>query len=366
MAERPTSPAARRVLTHLVPWLLVLALGVPIALVIADHLDEVRRGETIEWRRPLAFALIAGGALIGVALFHLRRHRGAAMAFTRVGTLAQVSRGAAAWLASLPGVLRLLAVVALAVALARPQTYTTITREIDSVDIMFVLDMSKSMEETDMAPRIDRMDAALAVVRDFIAERTNDRVGLAIFGQGALLQCPLTHDMDVLDWIVADLQIGDVPELGTAIGDGLGMALGQLKKSDAKSKIVILLSDGDNNVVTAFTPEEAGRMARDMGVKVFTVLAGAESDGWGFGGMSANPATLRSLAEITGGEFFRATDSANLNESFESVRETLEKTRRVVTERVPDQELFGVLALLAAVLLGLEQLLSATRFRRFP
>jgi Ca-activated chloride channel family protein len=218
-----------------------------------------------------------------------------------------------------------------------------------------------------MAPRRDRMDAALAVVRDFLAEREHDRVGLAIFGQGALLQCPLTHDMDVLDWVVADLQIGDVPDLGTAIGDGLGMALGQLKKSDARSKVVILLSDGDNNVVTAFTPEEAGQMAHDMGVKVFTVLAGAESGGWGtFGGMSVNPETLRNLAAMTGGEFFRATDSARLNDSFEAVRKSLEKTRRVVKERVPDQELFGPLVVLAAVLLALEQLLTATRFRRFP
>jgi Ca-activated chloride channel family protein len=357
----------RRLLPHVVPWLLVLAIGLPLALIIADHLEQARHGEPITWHRPRAFALALGGVLVGLAAFHLRRQRGAALAFTRVDTLAQVSRGAVAWLASLPGVLRLLAVVAIAVALARPQTFKTITREIDSVDIMIVLDMSKSMEETDMSPRRDRMDAALAVVRDFIAEREHDRVGLAIFGQGALVQCPLTHDMNVLDWIVADLMIGDVPELGTAIGDGLGMALGQLKKSDAKSKVVVLLSDGDNNVVTAFTPDEAGAMARDMGVKVFTVLVGAEGGGWGsFGGMSVNPETLRRIAATTGGEFFRATDSALLNDSFESVRRTLDKTRRVVKERVPDQELFGPLVVLAALLLALEQVLVATRFRRFP
>jgi len=348
-----------------VPWILVVALGLPIYLGVRDHLDEVRAGETIQWRHPLAFVLAAAGLLVGWILFHLRRHQGAALAFTRVGTLARVSRGMVANLASLPGVLRVLALVALAAALARPQTYRTSTRTVDSVDVMIVFDLSKSMEEPDMAPRRDRFDAAQYVVRQFIGEREGDRVGLAIFGQGAMLQCPLTMDMAILDWIVADLKIGDVPESGTAIGDGLGMALGQLKKSDAKSKVVVLLSDGDNNVVTAFTPEEAAEMARDMGVQVFTVLVGAESADW-FGGMSVNPATLQHIASVTGGQFFRATDSVALNASFKEVRKTLEKDRRTVTERIPDKELFAPLLAIGALLLVLEQLLSATRFRRFP
>ncbi|MCA9673894.1 MAG: VWA domain-containing protein, partial [Myxococcales bacterium] len=350
-----------------VPWLLVVAIGGPATAWAVAHLDDLRHGAPIEWQRPYAPLLALGAVLVGVALFHLRRHKGASLAFTRVGTLAQVRRGAIAWLAGLPGALRVVAVVAFAVALGRPETFKIETREIDSVDIMIVLDMSKSMEETDMSPRRDRMDAALAVVRDFIAQRDGDRVGLAVFAQGAMLQCPLTGDMDVLDWIVADLRIGDVPELGTAIGDGLGMALGQLEKSEAKSKVVILLSDGDNNVVTAFTPEEAARMAHDDHVKVFTVLVGAEGGGWGgLGGMSVNPETLRNIANVTGGEFFRATDSRRLNASFDEVRKTLEKTRRVVKHKVPDRQLFGPLVGLGVLLLILEQVLAATRFRRFP
>ncbi len=355
----------RKVWPHLVPWLLVLALGVPLALWSVGHLDEARAGESIVWRYPKAFWLIAGGGLIGWILFHLRRHHNATMAFTRVGTLDGVSRGLIAHLASLPSVLRVLAMVAIAAALARPQTYRTTTRVVDSVDIMVVFDLSKSMEEADMSPRADRFDAAQYVVRQFIARREGDRVGLAIFAQGAMLQTPLTLDMKVLDWIVADLKIGDVPESGTAIGDGLGMALGQLKKSDAKSKVVVLLSDGDNNVVTAFTPAEAAKLAKDMGVKVFTVLVGAESTDW-FGGMSVNPETMREIASITGGQFFRATDSRELNASFEEVRKSLDKTRRVITERVPDQELFGVFIGLALLLLLGELVLASTRFRRFP
>jgi Ca-activated chloride channel family protein len=176
---------------------------------------------------------------------------------------------------------------------------------------------------------------------------------------------PLTTDMRVLDWIVADLQIGDVPESGTAIGDGLAMALGELEKSDAKSKIVVLLSDGDNNVVTAFTPEDAARLAASQKVKVFTVLVGSETSDW-FGTSSVNPETLRNIAAVTGGQFFRATDERELNKSFDEVRKTLDKDRRIIRERVPDQELFPLFAGLAAALLLCELLLSATRFRRFP
>lgn len=355
----------RKIWPHLVPWLLVLAIGLPFWFWTTDYLDEARGGETIQWRYPAAFYLAVAGVLVGWILFHLRRHQNAALAFTRVGALQKVSRGFFTHLASLPGVLRVLALVAIAAALARPQTYRTISRSIDSIDVMVVFDLSKSMEEPDMQPRRDRFDAAQYVVRQFIAGREGDRVGLAIFAQGAMLQCPLTLDMEILDWIVADLKIGDVPESGTAIGDGLGMALGQLKRSDAKSKVVVLLSDGDNNVVTAFTPEESAQMAADMKVKVFTVLVGAETSDW-FGGMSVNPETMQRIATMTGGQFFRATDVEGFLKSFEEVHRTLDKDRRTVTERVPDKELFLPLLAIGALLLLAELLLASTKFRRFP
>jgi len=135
------------------------------------------------------------------------------------------------------------------------------------------------------------------VIRRFLRRTTHDRIGLVVFGQQAMLQCPLTLDTKVLERIVTDLAIGDVPELGTAIGDGLGLALSQLRddrrgqseevgddrretspeNAPAKSKVVILLSDGDSNWVTRFEPDEAARVAKDMGVKVYTVLVGARS-----------------------------------------------------------------------------------------
>jgi Ca-activated chloride channel homolog len=256
---------------------------------------------------------------------------------------------------------------------------------------MIVFDMSKSMEETDL-PR-DRMDAAQRVIRRFIRRTKGDRVGLVIFGQQAMLHTPLTHDMKMLEQTVADLAIGDVPELGTAIGDGLAMALAVLRRSDGqcdpsptapqtcpedftcsakgycegkkRNKVVILLSDGDNNWVTRFNPDESARTAREMGVQVYTVLVGREESDL-FGGMSVNPATLRNIATTTGGEFFRATDYESFDRGFQEVRKKLDKVKRTRSERVPDKQLFVLMVLMAAGLIAFEQLLSHTRLRRLP
>src|SRR5690606_35087980 len=124
-----------------------------------------------------------------------------------------------------------------------------------------------------------------------------------------------------------DLVIGDVPELGTAIGDGLALAVAQLRRSDAKGKVVILLSDGDSNWVTQFDPQEAARIAREQKIKVYTLLVGREESDL-FGGMSVNPATLRNIAATTGGEFFRASDYASFDRGFQTVRTKLDKTKR--------------------------------------
>jgi Ca-activated chloride channel family protein len=361
-------PAALRAARALMPWLLLLVLGA-VGMVVVARLFEAARGpEPIVWRSPNAVVLLAAAAFIGVLAFHLHRRRAAAMAFSQTRLVRRI--GAFAWLSDLPGVLRTLAAVAIVVALARPETYRTLRHEIDTIDIMLVVDMSKSMEETDL-PR-DRLDAAQRVIRRFLRRTTHDRIGLVVFGQQAMLQCPLTLDAKVLEQIVADLAIGDVPELGTAIGDGLALALSQLRddrrdsdSAPAKSKVVILLSDGDSNWVTRFEPDEAARVAKDMGVKVYTVLVGREESDL-FGGMSVNPATLRSIASLTGGEFFRATDYESFDRGFQTVRSKLDKTKRVEIERVPDKQMFVPLAILALVLLGLDLVLSHTRLRRLP
>ena len=361
---------ALRIARGVVPWLLVAGLGAIGTLLVARYLDAARGAEQIVWRSPRAMVLLAAAGFVGVLGFHLHRRRAAAMAFSQTQLVRRV--GVAAWLSDVPIVLRVLAIAALAVALARPETYRTLKHEIDTIDIMLVVDMSKSMEETDL-PR-DRLDAAQRVIRRFLRRTTHDRIGLVVFGQQAMLQCPLTLDTKVLEQIVADLAIGDVPELGTAIGDGLGLALSQLRDdrrdtgpedAPAKSKVVILLSDGDSNWVTRFEPDEAARVAKDMGVKVYTVLVGREESDL-FGGMSVNPATLRSIAALTGGEFFRATDYESFDKGFQTVREKLDTTKRVEVERIPDKQLFVPLAIVGLLLLGLDLVLSHTRLRRLP
>jgi len=368
--RRAAGRGLRRLTRTMFPWLLVAGLGGIAALVATRYFEAARGPEKIVWRSPHAVVLLAAAGLVGVIAFHLHRRRAAAMAFSQTHLVRRI--GVAAWLSDLPSVLRVLAVAALAVALARPETYRTVRREIDTIDIMLVVDMSKSMEENDL-PR-DRLDAAQRVIRRFLRRTTHDRIGLVVFGQHAMLQCPLTLDTKVLEQVVADLAIGDVPELGTAIGDGLGLALSQLRddrrdlgpdNAPAKSKVVILLSDGDSNSVTRFEPEEAARVAKDMGVKVYTVLVGREESDL-FGGMSVNPATLHSIATMTGGEFFRATDYESFDRGFQAVRSKLDTTKRVEIERIPDKQMFVPLAILALILLGLDLVLSHTRLRRLP
>lgn len=368
--KRHLRPWSWRAARALLPWLCVLVLGGAIAL-WARHDFAIARGkEKIVWHSPHAIWLLAAGGFAGLVAFHLHRRRAAAMAFSQTALVREV--GPMAWLSDLPGVLRVVALLLLAVALCRPETYRTVRHEVDTIDIMLVVDMSKSMEETDL-PR-DRLDAAQRVIRRFLRRSTHDRIGLVIFGQQAMLQCPLTLDTKVVEQIVTDLAIGDVPELGTAIGDGLGLALSQLRddrrelapdEQPSKSKVVILLSDGDSNWVTRFEPDESAKLAKQMGVKVYTILVGKEDTDL-FGGMSVNPETLHSIAALTGGEFFRATDYDSFDRGFQTVREKLDKTKRVELERVPDQQLFVPLALIALALLGLEQLLSHTRLRRLP
>ncbi len=349
-----------KVMRFLFPYILLVLIGGPLAIGIDTYLDDAERRNELDWQNKAAFILLAAGALLAWVQFHLRRERGATMAFPRVAELRRAGTGFVSYLAVLPGVLRIIAIAVIGVGLARPQTYRTYVTETDSVDIMIVFDMSKSMEETDL--RRDRLDAAQRVVRRFAATRQGDRIGLVVFAQQAMLQCPLTLDVELFDRVVADLKMDDIPSLGTAIGDGLGMGLAYLRRSDAKSKVVILLSDGDNNVSTQMTPQQAAQAAFDLKIKVFTVLVGSDSQ-WG---SSVNPATLRNIAEITGGQFFKATDWTELRDSFAEMRKTLDKTRRRKEERKKDRELFVPLVALAVGLLFLELILSATRFRRFP
>lgn len=363
--RRGRPPGRRRWLSALIPYLLLLLVGTPIGFYFQGDLARISEIESLSWRNPWAVLLGGGCLLLCWVLFHLRVRRAPTLAFSRVDEARSVRPGAIAYLATFPAALRICAVGLLVVALARPQTYRMEEVEIEGIDIMLVLDLSKSMEERDLVR--NRLDAAQRTVREFLAQRENDRIGLVVFAQMAMLQAPLTVDYRSLDTIIADLAIGDVPEMGTAIGDALALALANLRRSDAKSKVVILLSDGDSNWTTKFDPLEAKEVAEEMGVKVFTILMGRESARGGLGDVYAvNPTLLRDIARDTGGMFFRAQETRELEKSFEAVRDTLEKSRHRVKGRIPNAELFDRLAVAALILLLLEMVLVFTRWRRFP
>jgi len=236
---------------------------------------------------------------------------------------------------------------------------------VEGIDIMLVLDLSKSMQERDL--KRNRLDAAQRTIRSFIAGKT-DRIGLAVFAKQAMLQCPLTTDMASLDRIVADLAIGTIDPMGTAIGDGLGVAIASLRRSESRSKVIILLTDGDSNVVNVMNPEEAIEAAKVKNIRIFTVLMGREVEGRvpeELAGYGTNPALLKKIAAETNGRYFHAGDTAALEKGFAEVRATLEKSKLKEVRRIPT-ELYPRFVMPALGLIALEILLGLTRWRRFP
>jgi len=271
--------------------------------------------------------------------------------------------------------MRVVALALLALALARPQTRDRGARvEVEGLDIMLALDLSNSMEAMDLMP--NRLEAAKKVIDRFIARRRSDRIGLVVFGKEAYTQCPLTLDYAVLRNMLAELRINLIDGKATAIGNALGVSLARLRKSDAKSRVVILLTDGDNNAGNV-TPRQAARYASAMKVKVFTILMGPSGneptrarDALGRPmqlrqRFPVNPKLLEEIAATTGGKSYLATDRRALEENFEQILDELDKsTRRDIPAVYSDAYLpFVSLALL---LMLMEVLLRLSRFKEFP
>ena len=205
----------------------------------------------------------------------------------------------------------------------RPTFDAPVPPPVESTDVVVALDLSKSMEETDLPP--DRIAAAKGAVRRFIAARRHERIGVVVYAFDAKLVSELTVDTARLEQTIAGLQIGDVPELGTAIGDGLGLAVDQLTASTAKHKVVLLLADGENNVARRFDPGQAAAAAKQAGVTVYTVLVGTDTDAFR---MSVDPKTLTAIATATGGTFYQASDLPSLDRAIDDVRAKVEAAMR--------------------------------------
>ncbi len=350
-----------------VPYRLLAALFVPAALVYA----ALFRGLTT-FRFGHPWLLLLPPVAVGlVLLLGIRRPRPAYLVHSRASELGAERPGIVARLRDLPVALRVFSVALLGLGLARPQTSTREDNlDLEGIDIVITLDMSGSMEERDLVP--NRLEAAKAVIQDFVRRRPSDRIGLVIFGREAYTYAPLTLDHGTLLRMVADLRSGIVDGRGTAIGNGLGVALARLRKSDAKSKVVILLTDGDNNAGN-ISPIQAATFAQKLGVKIYTILAGAhdsaaeqDDDTRGGGGRyPVNPKLLEEIASMTGGMPYLATDTNALVRRFQSILEDLEKSR-IKDRSVLWAELYPFFLWPAFAALLLETLLRLSRLRRLP
>ncbi|MCS6799408.1 MAG: VWA domain-containing protein [Myxococcota bacterium] len=361
-----------------VAWLAALVALVAVALVVG--LASIHDGSlaTVElrWQRPWAALLAAGGLLVLVARGWALRLQVPRLAVSVGSELAALPRGWRGRLSALPGAMRALAVALLGVALAGPEAvHARRDARVEGIDIMLVLDLSLSMQAADVRP--DRFRAARDVVRDFIARRPNDRIGAVVFGRDAFTLMPLTTDRDALSTAIAELELGMIDGRGTAIGNGVGTALNRLRDSRAKSRVVVLLTDGDNNAGNV-SPEQAAELARAMGVRLYTVLMGATDrapvqvgvDLFGEplldrGEFPVNPALLRTMAERTGGQAFQIVDRRGLEDAFHRILDALDRAVLQESGRL-GVDLYGLLAWPALVLVVLEALLGLFVLRRWP
>jgi len=351
--------------------LVTLFFCAPVVAYLAWDLGEAGK---VSLKTPFALLMLVAAPLAFWVLLLRPARRVAPLAYSGAGLLSRFRRGMVSRLWGVPGILRVLALTLMVLALARPQTRDRGgSVEVEGIDIILALDLSYSMEAGDLYP--NRLEAAKKVLDRFISRRKSDRIGLVVFGREAFTDCPLTLDYSVLRSMLAELQLKIIDGRSTAIGNALGVSLARLRKSDAKSRVVILVTDGDNNAGNV-TPEQAARYAQAMGVKVYTILMGPKDgevtvrDPLGRPVQvkrqyPVNPKLLQRIADMTGGRAYRATDRRALEQNFESILNELQKSTRkdVAAVFIDAYRPFLVIALL---LLGLEILLRLTRFREFP
>jgi Ca-activated chloride channel homolog len=301
-------------------------------------------------------------------------------------------RGLRSKLRDVPGVVRGAALVLGVLALARPQDVLRgESAEERGIDIVVVLDLSGSMravmdnpdapEQTAGADgkthRATRLDTAKEVIGDFISRRKTDRIGVVVFGRSAFVLSPPTLDYGLLNGLVQKMDLDLIDGNGTAIGDAVGTAVARLRRSTARSKAIILLTDGDSNA-GSIAPEYSAHLAQTQAVKVYTVQIGngddvPVQDGIDIFGQPryvtahfpVNPDLLKKIASETGGESFVATDKRGLSQSMHTILDRLEKTR-FEAQAATMEDLFPFLLVPAVLLIALEGLVRVLVIRRFP
>jgi Ca-activated chloride channel family protein len=336
----------------------VAGFSAPVAALAAQGLAS------IEFERPMLLALLPVVLLAGgVAL--LRERQRPTLRVAGGEALAHLPRGAGPIVRMLPIAFVLTALVLVTIGLAGPFVRgEPDPQSSEGIDIVIALDVSGSMRAADFRPK-DRLFVAKEVIAEQVLSRPRDRIGLVVFAGEAFTQAPLTHDRTLLKTVLDGVRTGVIKD-GTAIGDGLALALARLESSTAKTKTVILLTDGDNNS-GALAPETAMQLAKDVGVKVFPILVGKGGrvpfpDGVDLFGapryvsvdMPVNPTLLKKIAKETDGAFFQASDKRGLETSFQAILERLDKSvldgTPPVRRPLPLSALFALPAWLLVVL----------------
>jgi Ca-activated chloride channel family protein len=309
-----------------------------------------------------------------------------------VAPLVTGPRGFRTKLRDMPGMIRVAAIALAILAIGRPQNVLRgENTDEKGIDIVLVLDLSGSMRalmDADSTParsqqgttgvqRLTRLDTAKEVILDFVARRRNDRIGVVVFGRAAYILSPPTLDKSLLATLVSKMELGLIDGNGTAIGDAVGTAVARLRRSSARSKAIILLTDGDSNA-GSIAPDYAAHLAQAQAVRVYTVQIGNGDDvdvqeGTDIFGQPrfvrehfpVNPELLRRMSSATGGDSFVANDKKGLEQSMHQILDKLEKTR-FEAQAATMEDLFPFLLLPAVALLALEALIRVLIVRRFP
>jgi Ca-activated chloride channel family protein len=350
------------------------------------------------WLGLAGWCLLLVAGLAALPYIVWRMTLGADARVPRLGlpTLAPLVIGPRGWRTSLrdvPGMLRGAALVMAVLALGRPQSVLRgETEEEKGIDIVLVLDLSGSMAAvmdapTDSVPgpggragtrhRATRLDVAKDVLVDFVRRRKTDRIGVVVFAKQAFVLSPPTLDYGLITGLVSKIELGVIESSKTAIGDAVGTAVARMRRSDARSKAVVLLTDGDSNE-GVISPEYSAHLAQKEGVRVYTVQIGNGDDvdvqtGTDLFGQPVyerrhfpvNPELLRKMAHDTGGESFIATDKSGLEKSMHAILDHLEKTR-FEAQSSTMEDLFPLLLVPAALLVAFEALVRLVLVRRFP
>jgi Ca-activated chloride channel family protein len=324
------------------------------------------------------YAGLALLALLGLLVIHLARGRArrASLLFPLTSPFRAMPPGLAVRLRNVPVTLRVLGLLLLVVAFARPQTGRHEEEVLtEGIDIALAVDISGSMRTEDFKPK-NRLAVAKDVVAQFVHGRRNDLIGLVVFAANAYTRCPLTLDYGVLQDLLSQVDIAAREEDGTAIGMGLATAVARLKDARGKSRVIILLTDGRNNR-GQIDPLSGARLAQAMGIKVYTIGVGTEGEapypiddpilGRRYINVQADidEVTLQQIAGATGGRYFRATDARALKEIFATI-DRMERTEIKVRGYTRHTEQFAWYLYPGAFLVLLELALSSTVLRKIP